>query len=41
VAVEELILEKPQKVTFKKGVWNTSINLRDFVVKKHYIVLWR
>ena len=30
---EELILEKPQKVAFKKGVWNTSINVRDFVVK--------
>ncbi|MGK0412572.1 MAG: formate C-acetyltransferase [Polaribacter sp.] len=31
--VQEIILEKPKKVAFKKGVWNTSINVRDFVVK--------
>ncbi|UAM97461.1 formate C-acetyltransferase [Polaribacter litorisediminis] len=31
--VQEIILEKPQKAAFKKGVWNTSINVRDFVVK--------
>ncbi len=31
--IEELILEKPKKAAFKKGVWNTSINVRDFVIK--------
>jgi len=31
--IEELILEKPKSEGFKKGVWNTSINVRDFVVK--------
>ncbi|PQJ69013.1 MULTISPECIES: formate C-acetyltransferase [Polaribacter] len=33
MAVQELILEKPQKVAFNEGVWNTSINVRDFVLK--------
>ncbi len=33
MGVEELILEKPTNEGFKKGVWNTSINVRDFVVK--------
>lgn len=31
--LEEIILEKPKKTTFKKGLWNTTINVRDFVVK--------
>ncbi|KGL62162.1 formate C-acetyltransferase [Polaribacter sp. Hel1_85] len=31
--VQEIILEKPQKAAFNKGAWNTSINVRDFVVK--------
>ena len=31
--VQELILEKPQKKNFNEGVWNTSINVRDFVVQ--------
>lgn len=31
--VQELILEKPKTVTFNKGVWNTSINVRDFVLQ--------
>ena len=31
--VQELILEKPQKKGFNKGVWNTSINVRDFVLQ--------
>jgi formate C-acetyltransferase len=30
---QEIILEKPKKAAFNKGVWNTSINVRDFVVK--------
>lgn len=31
--VEELILEEPKKRDFKQGVWNTTINVRDFVLK--------
>ncbi|WP_439131730.1 formate C-acetyltransferase [Polaribacter sp.] len=31
--LEELILEKPQEKNFNEGVWNTSINVRDFVFK--------
>ncbi|MCL7752747.1 formate C-acetyltransferase [Polaribacter sp. Z022] len=31
--LEELILEKPTSREFTQGVWNTSINVRDFVVK--------
>ena len=31
--VQELTLEKPQKVAFKTGVWNKTINVRDFVLK--------
>ena len=31
--VQELTLEKPQTVAFNSGAWNTSINVRDFVVK--------
>ncbi|PWG05656.1 formate C-acetyltransferase [Polaribacter aquimarinus] len=29
----EAILEKPQEQEFKQGIWNTSINVRDFVFK--------
>ncbi|MDP5092343.1 MAG: formate acetyltransferase, partial [Polaribacter sp.] len=31
--LEEIILEKPKKAPFKKGIWNTTINVRDFVLK--------
>jgi formate C-acetyltransferase len=31
--LEELTLERPKTVAFNQGVWNTSINVRDFVVK--------
>ncbi|MCL4158673.1 UNVERIFIED_CONTAM: hypothetical protein GTU68_044452, partial [Idotea baltica] len=31
--LEELILEKPQGKNFNEGVWNTSINVRNFVFK--------
>ncbi|MDP5107126.1 MAG: formate C-acetyltransferase [Polaribacter sp.] len=31
--VQELTLEKPKKVAFKTGVWNKTINVRDFVLK--------
>ena len=31
--LDELILEEPKNLEFKQGVWNTSINVRDFVVK--------
>ncbi|MCL7761926.1 formate C-acetyltransferase [Polaribacter sp. Z014] len=31
--IEELIIERPTTAEFKKGVWNTSINVRDFVIK--------
>jgi len=31
--LEELILEKAKEVGFKNGAWNTSINVRDFVIK--------
>ncbi|WP_298767326.1 formate C-acetyltransferase [uncultured Polaribacter sp.] len=31
--VEELILERPEKREFTKGLWNTSINVRDFIIK--------
>ncbi|WP_397447670.1 formate C-acetyltransferase [Polaribacter sp. R77954] len=31
--LEELILEKPQDKNFKEGIWNTKINVRDFVFK--------
>ncbi len=31
--LEEITLEKPQKKNFNEGVWNTSINVRDFVFK--------
>ena len=31
--LEETVLERPQEQEFKQGVWNTSINVRDFVFK--------
>ena len=31
--VQELTLEKPDKVAFNNGAWNKSINVRDFVIK--------
>ncbi|SDS41507.1 formate C-acetyltransferase [Polaribacter sp. KT25b] len=31
--VQELTLEKPKRVTFNEGVWNKSINVRDFVIQ--------
>ncbi|WP_299063009.1 formate C-acetyltransferase [uncultured Polaribacter sp.] len=31
--VQEIILEKPERIEFNKGVWNTSINVRDFVLQ--------
>ena len=31
--VQELILEKPKTRSFNKGVWNTTINVRDFILK--------
>lgn len=31
--LEELILEKPEQKTFKDGLWNKTINVRDFVVQ--------
>ena len=31
--LEEIILEKPKKAMFKKGIWNTTINVRDFIIQ--------
>jgi formate C-acetyltransferase len=31
--LDAIILEKPQESNFKKGIWNTKINVRDFVFK--------
>ncbi|MHB0753947.1 formate C-acetyltransferase [Polaribacter sp. M15] len=31
--LEEITLEKPQDNNFKEGIWNTKINVRDFVFK--------
>ncbi|WP_405563253.1 formate C-acetyltransferase [Polaribacter sp. Asnod6-C07] len=31
--LDELILEEPKNLEFKAGVWNTSINVRDFVIQ--------
>jgi formate C-acetyltransferase len=31
--LEEIILEKPQGNNFQKGIWNTKINVRNFVIK--------
>lgn len=31
--LEEIILEKPKKATFKNGIWNTTINVRDFIIQ--------
>ncbi|WP_439127834.1 formate C-acetyltransferase [Polaribacter sp.] len=30
---QELVLEKPKVKGFKKGIWNTTINVRDFILK--------
>ena len=30
---QELILDQPQKRTFREGIWNTEINVRDFVLQ--------
>jgi len=31
--LDELILEEPKNVEFKQGVWNTTIDVRDFVIQ--------